>query len=162
MKPVEVSETNAPKFLIWLRERGGLSVWSSKDLGGPPSEVTTPYRNSEGEINVAPHWRYGDKPDRHVTNPDDVVVHVVSIADQFSIKPPVWRHGEYVLRAADEKRLTGVLRDFEGKSYATFSDSKCKDNISGNLYGDSDTCTIMKTTAYVPLLVWEARWFHDV
>jgi hypothetical protein len=157
MKPLEVSEADAPKFLTWLQERGGLSVWSSKDLGGPPSTVTTPYRNNEGEVNCAPHWRYGKTPDRHITEASDVEVYVDTQVDAFGVRTKK-RAGECVLVEAHEKQLKNALA-FRGEdAYAVFTDSSWPgEQKEFRPFSGCDTCTIMKTTTRVRLPLWEAH-----
>jgi hypothetical protein len=157
MKPIEVSEADAPKFLLWLRERGGLLVWSSKDLGGPPSTVTTPYRNHAGEVNGAPHWRYGDKPDRHVTEASDVEVYVDTAVKAFGVRTKN-KKGVCVLVVEHERQLNNELSFYGEDAYAVFTDSMWPDGQKeyAPFYGH-DTCTIMKTTTRVALPIWEAH-----
>ena len=155
IKPLEVSEADAPKVLDWLKTRGGLSVWSSKDLGGPPSIVTTPYRNSEGELSSAGHWRYGDKPDRHVTEASDVEVCIDVPVETFEIK--LKTSGlRIVLQASSERKIGEALARAGPGSYYVFGEKDNSSRVCNGLQYGCDTCTIMKLAQALPLPMWEA------
>ena len=55
----DCSESNALKFAEWIRDRGGVAVWKSQDLGDLSASWSTPVRNAAGETNRAPHWKCG-------------------------------------------------------------------------------------------------------
>ena len=70
---LEVTEENAPRFLEWLRARGGVAVWQSVDLSDPGS-VSTPARTVEGAAMSRPHWKFAEAPERIITSAADIDV----------------------------------------------------------------------------------------
>ncbi len=85
---IRVKAEHAPRFKDWLANRGGIAVWESLDLGNPGS-VFTPAKEEDGRDYTKPHWRYGDKPERIVTDPAEVEVMIVKEVKRFhvGIKP---------------------------------------------------------------------------
>lgn len=62
----KVSTYCIAKIKQWLAEKRGVAVWSVKDLGSPGigQHCFTPARDAQGQGNpVAPHWKYGNRPD---------------------------------------------------------------------------------------------------
>lgn len=55
----DCSESNALKFAEWIRDRGGVAVWKSQDLGDLAASWSTPVRTAAGETIKAPHWKCG-------------------------------------------------------------------------------------------------------
>lgn len=68
-----VTAENAPKISKWLRERGGIAVWSSVNLSNPGAGWTTPACNEDGTPTAKPTWQAGDTP-RIITDPAEVEV----------------------------------------------------------------------------------------
>jgi hypothetical protein len=66
---------NAPKFLDWMRSRGGLAVWRSIDMSDPGASWSTPARNRDGSATPKPHpWKSEASPSRVITDPAEVLV----------------------------------------------------------------------------------------
>ena len=66
---------NAPKFLDWIRNRGGLAVWRSVDMSDPGASWSTPARTTEGDPTPKPHpWKAEAAPSRVITDLKDVLV----------------------------------------------------------------------------------------
>ena len=63
-----VSEENAPLFLRWLAERGGIKVWRSVDLCEPGKSWSTPADAGKSS------WQAAPEPERIVTDAADIDV----------------------------------------------------------------------------------------
>jgi hypothetical protein len=156
MNTLQVSEENAPKFLEWLRTRGGLSVWVSKDIGGDcGASVTTPYKDANGNVNTAPHWKHTNTPERVITDPADVEVCIDKPVESFEIKFKTSGH-RLVLHAASQRKLGAALARAGENAYYVFGEKDGPNRIRQALCYGCDTCTIMKTEQVIPLLTWEA------
>lgn len=69
-----IDETNAAKMAEWLRTRGGLAIWPSVNLSNPSASWTTPANGPDGTPTPKPTWEATDKPERIITDPNDVLV----------------------------------------------------------------------------------------
>jgi len=65
---------NAPKFLEWIRNRGGVAVWRSVNLSNPGASWSTPALDLEGKPYPKPTWEADSKPEAVFTNPADIIV----------------------------------------------------------------------------------------
>lgn len=66
---------NAPKFLDWIRNRGGVAVWRSVNMSDPGQSWSTPLRTAEGLPAPKPHpWKAESAPSRVITDPKEVLV----------------------------------------------------------------------------------------
>lgn len=88
LEPYKIDDTHAGKLWSWLQTRGGVFVWKNADMGdwACGKTVCTPALTETGEPMASPHWKYTNKPDRHITDPADVVVAVI---DTLEIVPLV-------------------------------------------------------------------------
>ena len=70
--PVTINPEIESKLAAWLQTRGGVAVWSNKDIGSSAlgSQYFTP-----ADVAIAPHWNCGSKPD-----------FIVNDAAQFSVQ----------------------------------------------------------------------------
>jgi hypothetical protein len=73
-EPYICSAEDAEKLAGWLKERGGLAIWYSRNLSNPGASVTTPALTPEGKPYARPGWQYGDQPDRNITDAAEVQV----------------------------------------------------------------------------------------
>ena len=69
-----VTEEDAPKFVKWFAERGGIVTWVSLALELMGRSYTGPYLDPDGKPSTKPHWSCADTPDRHFTDPSAVYV----------------------------------------------------------------------------------------
>jgi len=69
---VAVGDDNARKMLDWIRNRGGIAVWTSRLIGGTDGGYYVPAKTAEGKGSTKPHWSAGDSPDFVVTDSSDV------------------------------------------------------------------------------------------
>jgi hypothetical protein len=66
---------NAPAFLDWVRNRGGIAVWRSVDFSDLGRSWSTPLRNKDGAPTPKPHpWKAEAAPSRVITDPKEVLV----------------------------------------------------------------------------------------
>lgn len=80
---------NAPKFLEWIRNRGGVAVWQSVNLQNPGASWSSPATIRRGDCEQPlkdgesadtivpypkPNWQCDSKPQRIVTSADDIEV----------------------------------------------------------------------------------------
>lgn len=80
-----VSPENAPKFLEWLKTRGGLAIWRSIDLSDPGASCTTPVNGPDGKPATKPHWKYAEKPERIITDAAEVEVVTAKEVKRFHV-----------------------------------------------------------------------------
>lgn len=75
-----ISANHAAVFKRWFAERGGVSVWELLALDSSQArQVFTPYRHESGEPMGAPHWVYGDTPNRVLVSPAAVEVEEIEV-----------------------------------------------------------------------------------
>jgi hypothetical protein len=78
-KPYRTDCGNVPRIVDWLRNRGGIHVWTNQDLGDPRvgSQVAVPRQAPDGTVvTTAPHWKYGTGF-QVITDPAEVEVSVI-------------------------------------------------------------------------------------
>lgn len=80
----EVSPENAPRFIEWINERGGVAVWKSVDLSDPGCSFSTP-AITDGEPTKRPHWKVGESPDRVITDASDIDVIKYKVVKRFHV-----------------------------------------------------------------------------
>lgn len=74
----------ASTFLDWIRNRGGVKVWTSVDLSDPGFSMSSPALTVEGLPYPKPHWKVGTDP-MLVTNTDDIEVHCDKEVKRFHV-----------------------------------------------------------------------------
>jgi len=141
-----VFEENAGKFSEWLKTRGGLAVWRSIDLSDPGTSCTTPALTNTGTPSNKPHWKYGDKPERIITDASEVEVQRMVEVKRFhvAVKPG----GGFMQMVLTDAGTARVRREVEkaGKGSSYIFD-----------YGDYNNCVIIKPDKVQPLPEWEAE-----
>lgn len=60
MKTIVISPEHEAKLAVWLKTRGGIAVWSNKDLG---SSALGSQTFAPADVTTAPHWSCGNSPD---------------------------------------------------------------------------------------------------
>lgn len=111
-----IEPQNAEGIRGWITTRGGVAVWTNKDLGSSRlgHETLTPATTPEGTPATAPHWQNGQTPDRIVTDIADVGVRSWREVSRCKIRrgPPflghVNRHDRPKLDKAMEKAGEGA------------------------------------------------------
>jgi hypothetical protein len=66
----------------WFANRGGVLMWTNKEIGNSRPEVLTPKTTAEGKPATAPHWAYIGEPVE--LKPEDLAVRTETTVD-----PPV-------------------------------------------------------------------------
>ena len=123
------TEENAPKFLDWIRNRGGLLIWDSANLSNPGASWTTPYKDTNGMIYTKPTWEAKREPARHIIDTDKVMVQKhkevkrIPIAlrrgDGLSIE--LTTHSSRKVRMAVDKVGEGATYSFEDREAVIWS-----------------------------------------
>lgn len=178
MKPHEVTEQNAPKFLDWLENRGGILVWKSHDLGSANLSVSTPAtqpcRNCQGRGEFPDHiecvvckgskvmhydspgWKY-PTPSRHVTSIDDVVVITTKVVQSFVVKLKI-QGMRIVLTNGSTKRVESALKRHGDKSSYRFGTTGSAEGSTPHaLMEGEDTVEILVDDSVVPLREWAEK-----
>lgn len=86
MKKAVIHPSQAPLFLYWLKERKGIFLWRSVDLGDIGASVFTPVIDKEGKVFTKPHWKYANKPSRKIRRAEAINV-------RFEKEVERWRVG---------------------------------------------------------------------
>jgi len=76
---------DAPQIWDWVKNRGGIAVWTSVDLCNPGKSWTTPVLTKEGNISGKPSWQAADAPAQIITNPDEILVSKDKIVARFHV-----------------------------------------------------------------------------
>lgn len=82
---IRCSVENAPMFLKWIQERGGILRWRSVNLSNPGASWSSP-AVTDGAPTIRPSWQCDSKPELHVTSTDDVIVEHKKEYCRFGIK----------------------------------------------------------------------------
>ena len=93
VKTITTTTDNEAKLAEWLRTRGGIAVWRSKDLGSPSlgAQQFTPATHTDGTVATSPHWSCGNgAPDFIVTTPEAVTIQTWREVSRIKIRngPP--------------------------------------------------------------------------
>ncbi len=70
MNKIDCSAENAPKFVEWIRSRGGVALWRSANLSNPGATWSAP-----ADV-TRPTWQAEEKPWFIVTDPDEIEVYI--------------------------------------------------------------------------------------
>ena len=125
---------NAPKFLDWLRTRGGLALWRSLNLSNPVT-WTCPLNDADGKVKAKPYYHSDSQPYRVITDSDEVLVvkdkevqrfHVavrgsknglqfkLTDASSQKVKQAVKKHGEHAYHVFDYETQEAVIMAPDG------------------------------------------------
>lgn len=102
----ECHEPNARQFLDWLRNRGGLKIWVSRDLAMAGQSWTTPALDAGGKAVGQPHWSTGSSPDKHITAVADVGVFTSALFKEIPVRLRACRAGlTFKLQDSSQRNL---------------------------------------------------------
>lgn len=76
---------NADAFVDWIKNRGGVAVWNSRNLSNPGRSLSTPNKTKEGEPFPSPDWQVGSSPDLIITDPKEIEVHKDKEVKRFHV-----------------------------------------------------------------------------
>lgn len=124
MEKHQIDATEAQKIIGWIRDRGGIAVWRSADLGSPLVRWTTPLNGPDGTPTGRPSWQAEKAPYRVITDAADVEVVTgkeakrfrVSLARGDGLSVRLTDASSRKLRGAVEKAGSGAWYQFD---YAT-------------------------------------------
>lgn len=150
-----VSEADADKILTWLRERGGILIWTSVDLSRPGESSTTPFRDPAGIPVGKPHWRFGDHP-RHITDISEVEVAEAEKVESLAVR--IKRGGE--LRLTLTSHSSAKLQE-RLAHWSQERNTAAWYHFEGFLVNGWDTAHIYVDSKIVPMQEW-AEHAHPV
>lgn len=83
-----IEPQNADKIRDWLKTRNGVAVWTVKDLSSPKlgNETFTPATNPQGEPSFPPHWSFGNKPDKIITDSTEFMVRTYKEVSRVKVR----------------------------------------------------------------------------
>jgi hypothetical protein len=146
LEKYRVAAENAGKISLWLKERGGIQIWKSRDLADPGASKTTPYLDPAGNVAKSPGWKFGDKPDRHITDEADVEVAFPKLVESFRVKF-VQKGMRITVNAAGSRKIKlrlGHWSETTGKeAFYTFD--------------SSDVVNVYVDDVVIPLQQWAQR-----
>lgn len=99
---------HAPKLAAWLRERGGICVWTSADLSSGGQKMVTPALDSEGRAAHPPHWSV-DKTPTKITDAARVGVRVLREVKRVRVAVEKGQGLSFDLTEASSRRLREEL-----------------------------------------------------
>jgi hypothetical protein len=86
---------NAPRFLDWIRNRGGVAIWRSVNLSNPGASWSSPATIRKGDCEgqtgdevipyPKPNWQCESQPTRVITSTDDVLVYTDKEVKRFRV-----------------------------------------------------------------------------
>lgn len=82
----------ADKIYKWVKERGGVAIWSSINLSNPCASWTTPALTPDGKPYTKPTWQAGDTPNI-LTDPADIGVSIDKEVKRFHVAIRVGSNG---------------------------------------------------------------------
>lgn len=106
---IEQSIDNAPRLAEWIRKRGGIAVWKSHDLSDPCASSLTPALDLLGNPTPTPHWKYGQAPERVVTDPAEVELYKDELVQELPVALKHDGYGYLVLTKGSERKLDKAL-----------------------------------------------------
>ncbi len=80
-----INSENMALISKWMKTRGGIAIWRSRDLSDPGRSVTTPRLQESGEPTTKPGWQYGNEPDQIITDPAEVWISVDEEVKRFHV-----------------------------------------------------------------------------
>ena len=108
----ECDEHNAAKFLDWIRNRGGVAVWQSVNLGNPGASWSGPMQQANGDPSSKPNWESDTKPASVHTDATKIGVYSAVLVETIPAKVKV-NGMQMVLTSGTTRRLTAALRRVE-------------------------------------------------
>lgn len=113
----ECAPENAASMRMWIEKRGGIAIWPSVNLSNPGASWSTPANTLEGTPTPKPTWQAADKPERVITDPNEVVVVTRKEVKRFHVAV---RQAGLTLKCTDgatRKIRAAVAKAGEGASY---------------------------------------------
>jgi hypothetical protein len=96
-EPITYTEENASKVWGFL-QRGGIAVWQSQAVESMGRTQETSYKLADGTLTPKPHWQYGDKPIRVISDPKEVLIVVAEPGEVV----PMRRDGNLAMQSRNK------------------------------------------------------------
>ena len=144
----QCEESNAEKFLDWIKNRGGVALWKSINLSNHGASWSTPANNEDGTPSTKPTWQASNTP-TIFTSADEIGVYVDELYKAF---PVGLRRGDGFstkLTDAAQRRVDKYLDECREKH----GDASYK---KGVLDIDGASIGIYYTKSEISLSEWEA------
>lgn len=144
MKNHHCTLENAPKFLDWLKSRGGIAIWNSIDLSDFEKSWSTP-AFTDGKPTEKPSWKSASKPERVITNAAEIDVCFDKEVKRFRVAIRGASNGlSFKVTSASTQRIRAAVEKAGEKAYYKFD------------YGTQEA-VIMAPDKIVLLSEWETR-----
>lgn len=137
----DVHVDNAPRFAVWIRERGGIAVWRSADLSDPLKSWCTPAL-TDGKPTPKPTWQARDTPEI-VTDPAEIMVYESHELKRFHVG--VRRGAQGFMLKLTDAATRRVRREIETSGPGSYYDFD---------YADYKNCVIYTTRDLETLKEW--------
>jgi len=82
---IEVEQSELPRILDWIANRGGVAVWQNIDLRSAGSKSFTPARTTTGEPTTRPGWQFAAEPLEIITDPSGVTAYTEHLWKAFPV-----------------------------------------------------------------------------
>ncbi len=114
----QVDSDNVAKFKEWQSTRGGVVIWTNKEIGtSRPHEVCTPKLQIDGTPTPCPDWRYiGDPEEVDFTS---LQVNTFDVKQSFNGRTKRYYWG-YGLLEATERKAEKLAKAIGGEYRYTF------------------------------------------
>jgi hypothetical protein len=132
IEPLDCAAVNAATFRKWIRERGGIAVWRSIDLGNLGT-TSTPARTEAGDPTPPPGWRFAKTPERIVINESDVNVFTSKLVKSIRIGLSRGSGLSIVLSEASSRRLREAVAKAGDRAFYEFGYND-KDQRVANIF----------------------------
>ena len=142
-KPYVVNVLDAPRISEWLKNRGGILIWRSINLSNPGASWTTPALDKDGKPYGKPTWQCANEPERHITDPAEVIVSVDKVVKRFHVGVRMGANG-LQLKVTDggSRRIRHEVAKAGEGAYHEFDYS-------------SQDAVILKPERQIPLTEWK-------
>lgn len=143
MFEIECEASNAPKFLDWIKNRGGVALWRSINLSNPGASWSSPAKTLEGSPTPQPTWEAGKTPEKVITDPEKIVVFTSKVVKRFHVGVRTGSQG-LSLKVTDggSRRIRKEVEKAGKGAYHVFD------------YGDYENAVIMASDKEISLADW--------
>ncbi len=139
----DCSIENAERFGDWIKNRGGVAVWKSADLGDPGKTWSAPYLELDGTVKPKQSWQMEDKPRLVVTDPAEIELYKGVEHKRFHVGVRQGGNGcSLKITDAGSARIRREIKAAGEGAYYEFD------------YDDEKNCVIYKTETCGALKDW--------
>ncbi|KPK66804.1 MAG: hypothetical protein AMS21_01225 [Gemmatimonas sp. SG8_38_2] len=138
---LQCSVQNAPKFLEWIRGRGGVAVWRSINLSNPGASWSTPAM-TDGKPTCKPTWQAGSEPERVITDANEIDVVEAREVKRFHVA--VRRSDNGLMLKVTDGGSRRIRRECEKAGEGSWYEFDYGDYNNAVIYVPGDTVTLAK------------------